>query len=443
VKGYLANTARAGALLATFIIASSSQAAPSELPDFVRLVRNHAAAVVNISSLQRGRSDDLARHPDALGADDTSLGSGFIVSKDGYILTCAHVVEEAREILVRLADRREFSARLIGLDTRADVALLKIDAGALPTVTFGNPAKLEVGEWVLAIGSPFGFHHSVTSGIVSAKGRSLPQENYIPFIQTDVPINPGNSGGPLFNLRGEVVGINSQIYSRNGGFMGLAFAVPIDIALSISEQIKREGRSRRGWLGVNPQEVTRGLALAYGLDRPRGALIADILPDGPAGHSELRAGDIVIEYGGKPVEHSSDLPLFVSQTAAKVRVKMRVQRRSVGTRDVTVAVGELRDDGPEVPRTDKSRPSLLLADLSDDQRQQSGISHGVMIEGLNLPARQDGLRAGDIVVEMDGKRMTSAAELNRSLANTPAGGYAVLRVRRGVQTVYVAIPSGR
>jgi serine protease Do len=442
VKGYFANTARAGALLAALAITPSSSAAPSELPDFVRLVRNHAAAVVNISSLQRGRSDDLIRHPDAL-ADDTSLGSGFIVSKDGYILTCAHVVEEAREILVRLVDRREFSARLVGLDTRADVALLKIDAGALPTVAFGNPAKLEVGEWVLAIGSPFGFHHSVTSGIVSAKGRSLPQENYIPFIQTDVPINPGNSGGPLFNLRGEVVGINSQIYSRNGGFMGLAFAVPIDLALNISEQIKREGRSRRGWLGVNPQEVTRGLALAYGLDRPRGALIADILPDGPADRSELRAGDIVIEYGGKPVEHSTDLPLFVSQTAAKTRVRLRVQRRGVGTRDVTVTVGELRDDGPEMPRTDKSRPSLLLTDLSDDQRQQAGVSHGVMIEGLNLPARQDGLRAGDIVTEMDGKRVTGAAELNRSLANTPAGGYAVLRVRRGVQTLYVAIPSGR
>ncbi len=438
--------------------ASPTWAASGELPDFTRLVRSQGASVVNISTLQRVRgtrtpgepaaqddaSGDYRPSPfdDAPDSDGTSLGSGFIISNDGYILTCAHVVEEAREIVVRLIDRREFNARLVGTDSRTDIALLKIDAGALPGVVIGNPNKLEVGEWVLAIGSPFGFHHSATSGIVSAKGRSLPNENYTPFIQTDVAINPGNSGGPLFNLRGEVVGVNSQIYSRSGGFMGVSFAIPMDLAMRVADQLKHEGRLRRGWLGVSPQEVSRGLAMAYGLDKPRGALVADILPDSPAARSELKAGDIVLEYNGKSLESSTDLPLFVGQTQPLTRVKMRIYRRGIGARDIQATVGELKDDAPEPPTAEKLGPNLVLAELSDHQRRLENIATGVVVEGTDITARQAGLRPGDVVTEIDGKRVSGAAELRRLLANVPAGKHAVLRIRRGPQALYVAIRPG-
>ncbi|HWR86981.1 MAG TPA: trypsin-like peptidase domain-containing protein, partial [Acidiferrobacterales bacterium] len=284
------------------------------LPDFTPLVESSAPAVVNISTTQMvkrpaGPGAEMPEAPEGNAPfndflrryfgedelppeffDNKSLGSGFLVSPDGYILTCAHVVENATEILVRLTDRREFTAKVIGADRRSDVALLKIDATGLPQVRIGNPEKVRVGEWVLAIGSPFGFESSATAGIVSAKGRSLPRENYVPFIQTDVAINPGNSGGPLFNLQGEVIGINSQIYSRTGGFMGLSFAVPIDIAMQVAKQLKASGRVRRGWIGVTIQDVTRELAESFGMKRPTGALIADVLPEGPAAKSDLRVG---------------------------------------------------------------------------------------------------------------------------------------------------------
>jgi serine protease Do len=427
-------------------------ATAAELPDFTRLVRTHGPSVVNISTLQRVRS---ARFPTASDdtpgdlrglpfdetpeSDGTSLGSGLIISSDGYILTCAHVVEDAREIVVRLFDRREFNARLVGSDTRTDVALLKIEAGSLPAVTIGQPGKLQVGEWVLAIGSPFGFNHSATSGIVSAKGRSLPHENYTPFIQTDVAINPGNSGGPLFNLRGEVVGVNSQIYSRSGGFMGVSFAIPIDLAMRVAEQLKRDGRLHRGWLGVSPQEVTRALATAYGVDKPRGALIADILPDSPAARSDLRAGDIVLEYNGRPIDTFTDLPLLVGQTTPATRVKLNVYRRGVGPREVIATVGELRDDVPEPDVPDKAGVTLVLTDLTEKQRRDENLPSGARVEGIDLAARQAGLRAGDVVVEFDGKRVATAGELRRLLARVPSGKYAVLRVRRGQQALYVAI----
>lgn len=433
----------------------SSAIAAGSLPDFARLVRSHGPSVVNISTLQRvrsqrefdaapGESPDFRSGPfdDVPESDGTSLGSGLIISSDGYILTCAHVVEEAREIVVRLIDRREFSARLVGSDTRTDVALLKIETGSLPAVAIGAPSRLEVGEWVLAIGSPFGFHHSATSGIVSAKGRSLPHENYTPFIQTDVAINPGNSGGPLFNLRGEVVGVNSQIYSRSGGFMGVSFAIPIDLAMRVAEQLKRDGRLRRGWLGVSPQEVTRGLAVAYGLDRPRGALIADILPDSPAAHSELRAGDIVLEFEGKRLESSADLPLFVGQTAPLTRVKMNVHRRGAGLREVHATIGELKEDVSDLHAPEKVVPTLVLMELSARQRREDGITYGVVVENMDVAARQAGLRAGDVVTEMDGKRVHSVAEFRRLMANVPVGKYAVLRVRRGSTALYIAFAPG-
>src|SRR5512139_3521827 len=275
--------------------------AAKELPDFTELVEKHGAAVVNVSTTQIVQSAPVAQGLDGLPEGDPfaelfrrfapqmpreqethSLGSGFIISSDGYILTNAHVVDSADKITVRLTDKREYKARVIGADKRTDVALLKIDASGLPKVTQGDPTQLKVGEWVVAIGSPFGFDSSVTAGIVSAKGRSLPQENYVPFIQTDVAINPGNSGGPLFNMRGEVVGINSQIYSRSGGYMGVSFAIPIDVAMDIQNQLRSAGKVSRGWLGVVIQEVTADLADSFGLDRPRGALVNSVEKGGPA-----------------------------------------------------------------------------------------------------------------------------------------------------------------
>lgn len=438
---------RTAVALLGLVLGSFADAAPQDLPDFTRLVRKQGAAVVNISTLQRARAapegtETTAGDFPSSPSDGTSLGSGLIISHDGYILTCAHVVEQAREIVVRLIDRREFNARLVGSDMRSDVALLKIEAGSLPAAIIGNPEILQVGEWVLAIGSPFGFQHSATSGIVSAKGRSLAFESYTPFIQTDVAINSGSSGGPLFNLRGEAVGINSQIFSRHSGYMGVSFAIPIDLAMRVVEQLKREGRLRRGWLGVSPQEVTRGLASAYGLERVRGALIADILADSPAARSELRAGDIVLEYNGKPIEFSADLPLLVGQTAPLTRVKLRVYRRATGLREIQTTVGELQEEAPETATTEKPRPGLTLAELTDRQRRREGMTHGVVIESADVAARQAGLQAGDTIIEVDGKDIHNVSEVRRALAHVPPGAHAVLRVRRGLRALYVAIPPG-
>src|SRR5438874_9574212 len=327
--------------LAAFSIAAVAQ---RDLPDFTRVVEEQGNAVVNISTTQAvrrsaalpqvpGIEDEevleffrrfIPRQPGpgqpgqpgqgpAPRAESRSLGSGFVISQDGYVLTNAHVVEGADEITVKFTDKREFKAKVIGADKRTDIALIKIDATGLPAVRFGDPAKLKVGEWVVAIGSPFGFENTVTAGIVSAKGRSLPQENFVPFIQTDVAINPGNSGGPLFNMRGEVVGINSQIYSRTGGFMGLSFAIPADVALDVQKQLKEKGRVARGRIGVVIQEVTRDLATSFGLERARGALVNSVEKGSPADRAGIEASDIIIGFDGKP-ENSSDLPRLVGST---------------------------------------------------------------------------------------------------------------------------------
>lgn len=428
-------------------------------PDFTALVERYGAAVVNISSTQR-----LTRPPppDASGEhpldemlrryfkdwpehyDETSLGSGVIISSDGFILTCAHVVEEAHEVVVRLTDRREFRARLIGADSRSDVALLKIDAQELPTVVFGDPGRLKVGEWVLAIGSPFGFDNSATTGVVSAKGRSLPHESYIPFLQTDVAINPGNSGGPLFNLRGEVVGINSQIYSRTGGFMGVSFAVPIDLALRVAEQLKTEGRVRRGWLGVSVQEVSRALAEAYGLDQPRGALIADILPGGPAAGSALRPGDVVLEYEGQRILRSTDLPPLVGKTAPGTSARLGILRRGQGAQTIQVSIGELKEaraQRPEARRPVLTRGlGLVVDEITAEERRVRGLDYGILVEGVEDGAgREAGLRVGDVILEVDGTRVGSVAEFHRLIARAPRGGYAVLRIRRGASSLFLAV----
>src|SRR3989339_979776 len=314
-----------------------------ELPDFTELVEKQGPAVVNISTTQIIRNaHGLPNLPEGdpfyeffrrfapqipREQESQSLGSGFIISADGYIMTNAHVVESADKITVRLTDKREFSAKVIGADKRTDVALLKIEATGLPKVTVGDPDKLKVGEWVVAIGSPFGFDSSVTAGIVSAKGRSLPQENFVPFIQTDVAINPGNSGGPLFNMNGEVVGINSQIYTRSGGSMGLSFAIPIDVATQVTEQLRTSGKVTRGRIGVTIQELTRELAESFGLSKPNGALISSVEKNGPADKAGIEASDVILKFDGNPVNSSSDLPRLVAATKPGSKVAVELWRK--------------------------------------------------------------------------------------------------------------------
>jgi serine protease Do len=353
-----------------------------ELPDFSELAEKQAPAVVNISTTQVRERRAVPQLPDLDENDplydffrrfiprqpgpgqgqgprqfeSRSLGSGFIVAADGYILTNAHVVDAADEITVRLTDKREFKARVIGADKRTDIAVIKIDAAGLPAVRFGDPNRLRVGEWVVAIGSPFGFDSTVTAGIVSAKGRSLPQENFVPFIQTDVAINPGNSGGPLFNLRGEVVGINSQIYSRTGGFMGLSFAIPIDVAMDIQSQLRQFGRISRGRIGVVIQEVSKELAESFGLSKAVGALVNAVEKGGPAEKAGVESGDIILKFNGKPVDSSSDLPRIVGSTRPGTKASMEVWRKGT-TREVAVTVGELPEDRVPTPEKRKTKPT--------------------------------------------------------------------------------------
>src|SRR6267142_2199890 len=369
-------------LVALWLAASCMTVLAQALPDFTRLVEEQGGTVVTISTTQAvrrtgalpqipGMEDDEIQEffrrfiprqqPGVPGpgqgpgprSESRSLGSGFILSADGYIMTNAHVVDAADEINVRFTDKREFKAKVIGADKRTDVALIKIEASGLPAVRFGDPSKLKVGEWVVAIGAPFGFENTVTAGIVSAKGRSLPQENFVPFIQTDVAINPGNSGGPLFNLRGEVVGINSQIYSRTGGFMGLSFAIPADVALDVQKQLKEKGRVARGRIGVVIQEVTRDLATSFGLDKPRGALVNSVEKGSPADKAGIEATDIILSFDGKQVDASSDLPRIVGSTRPGSTSTVEVWRKGV-TKKLTLTVGELQED--RVSAADKLRP---------------------------------------------------------------------------------------
>lgn len=449
-------------ILIVFLTAiPAAQSAARELPDFTRLVEKSSGGVVNISTTQRikrpaaptpefGQPDTPSYdYPGKFGQgepeqlESTSLGSGFFISSDGYILTCAHVVEGASEIMVKLTDKREYAARLVGSDRRSDIAVLKIDASKLPRVLTGEPERVRVGDWVLAIGSPFGFDSSATSGIVSAKGRSLPTENYIPFIQTDVAINPGNSGGPLFNLRGEVIGMNSQIYSRTGVYMGLSFAIPIDIAMQIAQQLKTDGRVRRGWLGVSLQEVNRGLATAYGMEQPRGALVSDILPAGPASRSDLRSGDVVLEYERRPIVASSDLPPLVGLTPPGTRARVKIFRRGQGVQMATVVVGELKEEPVKkvaAPPHRRDGGRLGLA-LSEARRQDS--SHGVSVDGVDEgPARSAGLRPGDVITEIDGKPVNGINGFDRLIAHANPSRPVVLRVRRGAMSLYLALHVG-
>jgi len=442
--------------------AGSAQPADLGLPDFTLLVARYGPAVVNISTKQNplyGPQDFSAEEGIAEdsplydffrrffgeegplpedGENGRSLGSGFILSPDGYVLTNSHVIEAADEIIVRTSDRREFVAKLIGADERSDMALLKVDAEDLPAVQIGTASDLQVGEWVLAIGSPFGFEHSATAGIVSAKGRNLPTEDYVPFIQTDVAINPGNSGGPLFNLSGEVIGVNSQIYSRTGGFMGLSFAIPIDVAMDVVEQLKEKGRVSRGWLGVLIQDVTRELAETFGMRHPRGALIAQILPDSPAAAAGLRSGDIVLAFNGKEVTLSSSLPPMVG--AAKVGTEaILTVLRDGETIELPVLLSELGEEEPvmvlpgQVEQAAADRLGLVVEDLGADEGERLGIEGGgVIVDSVeDGPAQQAGIRAGDVIVSFGSEPVPDTKRFRALVEQMQEGKPVAVLIQRG------------
>lgn len=435
-----------------------------ELPDFTELVEKHGAAVVNISTTHTVRNGSGAQMFHGMPEDDPafdlfrkfmppqfggprefeskSLGSGFIISADGYILTNAHVVDDADEVTVKLTDKREFKAKVVGTDKRTDVAVIKISAGGLPKVTMGDTNQVKVGEWVVAIGSPFGFENSVTAGIVSAKGRSLPQENYVPFIQTDVAINPGNSGGPLFNMKGEVIGINSQIYSRTGGFMGLSFAIPIDVAMDVSNQIKAHGKVSRGWLGVGIQEVTKELADSFGLSKPIGALISAVEPGSPAEKAGLEASDVVLKYDGKPINTTSELPRLVGGSRPGNKVTLQVWRKGA-TKDIVLTVGEVP------PEKSAQRPStggkatnslgLLLRELTPDQKQKLKVRNGLLVDDAQGTSARAGIRRGDVIIAMNNNELKSVEQFNQMLSQFAKGRNVALLVKRGDGAIYVPL----
>jgi len=481
-----------GAPLATLAQAPAagtvSAPAPAvSLPNFASLVQQQGPAVVNISTKGKrvrvgapgmspddpfyeffrrfgipgapgGRGDAPSREsPDG---DDGMRrpggeGSGFIVSSDGYILTNAHVVDEAEEVTVRLTDRREFIAKIIGLDKPTDVAVLKIEAKALPVVRIGDPSKLRPGEWVLAIGSPFGFDNSATAGIVSATARGLPggDSNYVNFIQTDVAVNPGNSGGPLFNLAGEVVGINSQIYSRSGGYMGISFAIPIDVAVSVRDQIIAKGRVSRGKIGVSIQQVDATLAESFGLDRPRGALVGGVEADGPADKAGLRQGDIILSADGRVIERSEELPTVIGQIRPGSDVTLEVWRDR-SKRSIKVRVGELEPAGPTVadnpraePESSADRLGLVVRDLTSEERSQGGIRdgrggrvalpEGVLVERAQGAARDAGVQRGDFVLNVNGRSVKTVKEFREAVSK--AGKAVALLVQRGGSQIFIPI----
>lgn len=434
-----------------------------ELPSFADLVEAQGGKVVNISTTttidqpnnipvpENDPFYDFFRRfaPPGGGGEreSRSLGSGFIISSDGYILTNSHVVAAADDITVKLNDKREFTAEVIGVDPRTDVAVIKIDADNLPAVSIGDPDKLRVGDWVLAIGSPFGFESTVTSGIVSAKGRSLPQENYVPFIQTDVAINPGNSGGPLFNLDGEVVGINSQIYSRTGGFMGLSFAIPINVAIDIADQLKTDGRVKRGRIGVVIQEVTAELAESFGLDAPRGALVNRVEKGGPAQKAGIEVSDVILKFASQDVESSNDLPRIVGQTKPGSIVEAEVWRDGK-LKTLTIKVGEIPADenvsaksNPQKERAKNEVPELglVVSDLTSQQLKQQELQGGIRIDKVSGVGQKAGLRSGDVILALNNDDVESVEQFVKLMEQYSEARSIALLIHRGGGSLYVPI----
>ena len=463
-------------LLVTCVLAFGlvAGAQARDLPDFTVLAEQNSPAVVNISSQQKSRSptrlpkgysipelpedspfSELFKHFFGEGMDEfadresQSLGSGFVVSSDGYILTNHHVVADADEIQVRFSDRRFYDAKVIGSDKASDIALIKIEATDLPTVKIGKSRQLKVGEWVLAIGSPFGFDHTVTAGIVSAKGRSLPSENYVPFIQTDVAINPGNSGGPLINLDGEVVGVNSQIYSRTGGFMGLSFSIPIELAMNVADQLRSHGRVARGYLGVLIQDVDQNLAESFGLAQPHGALISRVMPGSPADKAGLQVGDVILAFNGQRLLNSSQLPPLVGSSRVDEKAMLRVLRGGEEL-EIPVEVGRLADDEEPVQAAvpAEAEPGqitqlgLAVIDIEPQVREQLGLeeSGGALVADVSTGSAQDaGIRRGDIVLMFDGIDVKGAKHLRELIDKAEGKRTVAVLVRRGDNPLFMAL----
>ncbi len=457
------------ALPAVVTAPAQAQGRAAGLPDFTELYDRQGPAVVAIDVTQRvrrSRGPELAEDdpfyeffrrfgqvPRPRGApdrefDQQSVGSGFIISSDGYLITNAHVVDGADEVTVKLTDKREFKAKVIGADKRTDVALLKIDAKDLPKVTIGDPEKLRVGEWVVAIGKPFGLESTMTAGIVSAKGRDLPQENLVPFIQTDAAVNPGNSGGPLFNLKGEVVGINSMIFSRTGGYMGLSFAIPIDLAMNSVAQLKEKGRVTRGRIGVQITEVSRETAESFGLPKPMGALVNSVEKGGPAEKAGVEAGDIILKADGREIRTSSELPRIVTMIKPGNKVNLTLWRKGA-QRELAVTVAEIKDDAPATPSRrggpapkEKAKPNrlgLVLVDLTDEQRKELDGRTGVLIEDASGTVRGN-VQPGDIILAIVSRGQTTEAknteQVNGMLSKMEKGASVTFRLRRGEQEFF-------
>ncbi|MCC2657011.1 MAG: peptidase [Panacagrimonas sp.] len=477
-----------GAMLAapmTLVLAEHPQSAavtgsPSEppvaaatmaLPDFAALVRQYGPAVVNITVKENVKTSARGNamppgfrgFPPGYGGGDADpfapffrgmppgggspgptrgQGSGFIVKSDGLILTNAHVVADASEVTVKLTDRREFTAKVVGVDPTSDVAVLRIEAKGLPTVRIGDPSRVAVGEWVVAIGAPFGFENSVTQGIVSAKGRTLPDGSYVPFLQTDVAINPGNSGGPLFNLAGEVVGINSQIYSRSGGYQGVSFAIPIDVAMNVGDQLQATGHVARGRLGVTVQPVDAALAKSFGLKSPQGALVSDIDDDGPADKAGLESGDVILGLDGQPVDESSQLPARVASLKPGQKSTLSVWRDGK-TRELSVQVGEMRADevadAGDAKAAPQGRLGLAVRPLSRDEQRQID-AEGLLVEDVAGNAADAGIQPGDIVISANGHAVNDIEQLRKAIDK--ASGSVALLIQREGHRLFVPVNVG-
>ncbi|HEY7759157.1 MAG TPA: Do family serine endopeptidase [Burkholderiales bacterium] len=448
--------------------ADSELAAPASaaraVPDFTALVKRAGPAVVNVT-VRRGAESgsDMSEPPSGAPfpfpfpfdpqqpnrpapMPQNAQGSGFIVSPDGYILTNAHVVAGADEgeIRIKLTDKREFGAKLIGADPRTDVAVLKIEGKDLPAVRIGSPDEVEVGEWVAAIGSPFGFENTISAGIISAKGRALPSETYVPYLQSDVALNPGSSGGPLFNLNGEVIGINSQIYSRTGGYMGLSFAVPIDIAMDVATQLRASGKVTRGRLGVHIQSLTQDLAKSFGLTRPDGALVSAVEKDSPAQKAGVEPGDVILEYNGKPVVDSTDLPVMVAKTKPGSEASVKVWRAGK-EKTLPINVGEL-----EVQKVAAAAPAaaptgklgMSVQELTAEQRKQLDVKGGVVVGAVQGAAAKAGIQPGDVVIAVNGELVESVTQFRGLLDKVGQGKPVALLIQRGEARIYVPVSVG-
>jgi serine protease Do len=442
----------------------------ANLPEFTELVADNAPAVVNISTVNKQDKqslsqiapnlqipegtpfDDLFRHffdnpqnqqPQPF--EGRSLGSGFVLSSDGYILTNHHVIKDADEIVVRFNDRSEYVAKVLGSDERSDVALLKVEATGLKTVKLGDSTNLKVGEWVLAIGTPFGFDHSATAGIISALGRSLPSDSYVPFIQTDVAINPGNSGGPLFNLDGEVIGINSQIYSKTGGFMGVSFAIPMDVVMNVVAQIKDKGYVSRGWLGVAIQDVTHELAESFGLDKPQGAIVSRVIPDSPASKADFQPGDVILKFNGKTINSSSALPPIVGRTEIGKSVPVDIMRNNKH-KTITVVVEQLPEEEKLAKNTAHSggfvdsKLKIELIDLTQQQQEEFNLTEGVVVADVEQgPASEAGIRRGDLLISINNNKIKNAKHFLELSEQLPTDKAIPVLVQRGKGALFLAL----